>query len=274
MKTNIPQIAILLITAVLIGACGESEEKTEELDLNSDRDRLSYAIALNVFEKAKESGIQVNMAAFQKAYEHVYNGSPQDYIFSTDQASKMVNDYLNQAKYMRYRANMEETRQFFKDLEARDDLERTTTDLFYEVITPGQGKNPNLSDVVIVNYTLSLPDGTQIQEQGPDTVPVASTIEAWRQALVQMKEGAEWKLYVLPDLAYKDYGNPPYIEPFKSLIYDLQLQEVLDADIVKEIIQKRRAQIEKIRQQQQGGQNQGMMPQGGGTPQGQPMQQP
>jgi hypothetical protein len=102
-------------------------------------------------------------------------------------------------------------------------------------------------------------------------VPVASTIEAWRQALVQMKEGALWKLYVLPDLAYKDYGNPPYIEPFKSLIYELKLLSVMDEAEVQALIDKKRKQIEQLRQRQQGGQNQGMIPQGGGAPQGQPM---
>jgi FKBP-type peptidyl-prolyl cis-trans isomerase FklB len=106
----------------------------------------------------------------------------------------------------------------------------TPSGLKYEVITPGTGKSPKLSDSVTVNYRGTLTNGTEFDSSykrgKPATFPVSGVIKGWTEALQLMQEGAKWKLTIPPDLAYGSRGAGGVIGPNETLVFEVELLKV------------------------------------------------
>jgi len=102
--------------------------------------------------------------------------------------------------------------------------------LKYQVIKEGTGAKPGLRDTVTMNYHGTLVDGTVYHssyERGkPATIQVNRLIKGWSEALTLMQEGAEWKLFIPPELAYGEKGSGQVIGPNEALILDVVLIKV------------------------------------------------
>ena len=86
-----------------------------------------------------------------------------------------------------------------------------------------------MSDTVAAHYSGRLLDGTKFDssyDRGePLTIPVGGVIKGWTEALLMMKEGDKWVLYIPPELAYGSAGVGP-IPGDSALIFDIELVEV------------------------------------------------
>ncbi|MEX2578512.1 MAG: FKBP-type peptidyl-prolyl cis-trans isomerase [Verrucomicrobiales bacterium] len=108
----------------------------------------------------------------------------------------------------------------------------TYSGLQYEVLRPGTGKRPTTSDRVKVHYHGYLPDGTvfdsSVQRGQPAVFGLNQVIAGWREGIPLMREGAKYQFTVPPNLAYGAGGMPPKIGPNQTLMFDVELFEVLD----------------------------------------------
>jgi FKBP-type peptidyl-prolyl cis-trans isomerase FklB len=104
--------------------------------------------------------------------------------------------------------------------------------LQYKVLTPGSGKSPTSNDVVKAHYRGTLIDGTEFDSSysrgQPFTSPVTRVIKGWTEALLKMKVGDKWQLFVPGDLAYGERGSPPKIGPNAVLIFEMELLGIED----------------------------------------------
>lgn len=101
--------------------------------------------------------------------------------------------------------------------------------LQYKVLKAGSGRIPTGEDFVVCNYMGSLLDGTRLDstEDGkPATFRVAQVIPGWQEALQLMPEGAKWRLFVPPYLAYGEKGADRRIGPNATLIFELELLSI------------------------------------------------
>jgi FKBP-type peptidyl-prolyl cis-trans isomerase FklB len=109
---------------------------------------------------------------------------------------------------------------------------KTTPDgLQYKVLIPGDAKAAAISpnDEVTVNYRGKLLDGSEFDSSytrgTPATFKVNGVIKGWQEALVLMKPGAKWQLFVPPELAY-DTNPRPGIPAGSLLTFDVELLSV------------------------------------------------
>ena len=106
----------------------------------------------------------------------------------------------------------------------------TASGLQYEVLTKGTGPSPKMGDAVVCSYKGSLLNGTVFDASdkhgGPATFTIGQVIPGWNEALVMMKTGDKWRLYIPSALAYAERGSPPTIGPNSLLIFDVELHEV------------------------------------------------
>jgi FKBP-type peptidyl-prolyl cis-trans isomerase FklB len=113
-----------------------------------------------------------------------------------------------------------------KDFLSRNGREKgvvtTASGLQYKITAPGDKKGPAISsaDTVTVDYRGKLIDGTEFDSSYsrgvPATFPVNGVIKGWQEALVLMKPGAKWQLFIPPDLAYGPRAQPKI--PANSLL--------------------------------------------------------
>lgn len=110
-------------------------------------------------------------------------------------------------------------------------VKTTASGLQYKVIEAGDTKaaTPASTDEVTVQYRGKLLDGTEFDSSysrgAPATFPIDRVIKGWQEALVMMKPGAKWKLFIPPELAY-DTSPRPGIPPGSLLIFDVNLLAV------------------------------------------------
>ncbi len=116
-----------------------------------------------------------------------------------------------------------------------DDDEYTTTDsgLQYVDLEEGVGDEVAEGDVATMNYTGWLEDGSRFDSSysrgRPLTISVGSgqLIPGWNEGVLGMKPGGRRQLIIPPELAYGAEGSGEVIPPDSTLIFEIELVEVV-----------------------------------------------
>jgi len=108
---------------------------------------------------------------------------------------------------------------------------KTASGLIVTTIKPGNGTSPKPTDKVKVHYTGTLVDGTvfdsSVQRNEPATFQLNGVIPCWTEGMQLMKVGGKSKFVCPAALAYGDRGAPPKIKPGATLVFDVELLEIL-----------------------------------------------
>lgn len=95
----------------------------------------------------------------------------------------------------------------------------------------GTGASPSATDKVKVHYHGTLADGTvfdsSVQRGEPITFPLNGVIRCWTEGVQQMKVGGKARLVCPSDTAYGDRGAPPRIKPGATLVFEVELLEIV-----------------------------------------------
>ncbi len=140
-----------------------------------------------------------------------------------------------QAKNDVYRAKASEkakveAEKFFAEIKAKPGVQVTPSGLCYEVVQPGTGDFPKVSDTVRVHYTGKFINGTtfdsSVDRGEPAEFPLNGVIPAWTEGLQKINKGGKLKLYVPSNLGYGEQGNQG-IPPNSTLIFDVELIDIV-----------------------------------------------
>jgi len=108
---------------------------------------------------------------------------------------------------------------------------KTTSGLIITTTKPGNGVSPKATDKVKVHYTGTLTDGTvfdsSVQRNEPATFQLNQVIPCWTEAVQLMKVGGKARLVCPSSIAYGDRGMPPRIKPGATLVFDVELLEIV-----------------------------------------------
>ncbi len=120
---------------------------------------------------------------------------------------------------------------FLAENAKKDSVMVTASGLQYEVISEGEGEKPSASSVVSTHYHGTLIDGTvfdsSVERGAPAEFPVDRVIAGWTEALQMMPKGSKWRLYVPHHLAYGERGAGGSIAPFSTLIFEVELLDIV-----------------------------------------------
>ncbi len=100
----------------------------------------------------------------------------------------------------------------------------------YEVIQPGKGQSPTLSDYVTVHFRVMRADGSLIDDsrrEGAQTHLVSDTLFGWQEVLPKMQEGAVWRIHVPAELAFGEQGLGDIVAPNEPLAFEIELIDVM-----------------------------------------------
>lgn len=99
--------------------------------------------------------------------------------------------------------------------------EKTSTGLYYIITNEGSGSNPNINNVVTVQYSGFLLDGTKF-DSGTSSFPLRNVIEGWQQGIPKFKTKGRGKLLIPSYLGYGSSGTSS-IPGNSVLIFDIYL---------------------------------------------------
>ena len=127
----------------------------------------------------------------------------------------------------------QDMRAFFEENARQPGVLSTPAGLQYRVLITGTGKSPGSNDKVVIEYRAFRPDGTEMdnsfKEELASSFTVNEAIPALKEVLPRMREGAQWELYIPPELASKGVRKrgPRGLEP---LILTVELLSVTHAE--------------------------------------------
>lgn len=142
-----------------------------------------------------------------------------------------IHERMQAAKQEQFAGAVEEGTKFLAENAKREEVLTTETGLQYEILTVGEGEKPTPASTVRTHYHGTLINGDVFDssyERGqPAEFPVAGVIKGWTEALQMMPVGSKWRLYVPHDLAYGEQGAGGAIGPFSTLVFDIELLDIV-----------------------------------------------
>lgn len=225
MKKSILALAIVAVSTVSFAA-----DK-----LVSEEDKLSYAIGSDIGKNFKRQGISINPKVLQQGMQDSIEGKPSA---MTEQEMKETVQNFQKKMMMKRMADMQKQAElnkkqgedFLAKNKSKPGVKTTQSGLQYKVLEKGTGASPKSDDMVTVEYTGRLINGTVFDSTDKTGKPVkfnvGGVIKGWTEALQMMKPGGKWEVYIPSDLAYgsRQAGGP--IGPNQTLIFEIKLLSV------------------------------------------------
>lgn len=120
---------------------------------------------------------------------------------------------------------------FLTKAAAESGAKKTESGIIITTIKEGKGANPKATDSVKVHYHGTLIDGTvfdsSVKRGEPATFGLNQVIKCWTEGVQQIKVGGKSKLVCPSNLAYGDRGSPPLIKPGATLVFEVELLEIV-----------------------------------------------
>jgi len=108
---------------------------------------------------------------------------------------------------------------------------KTTSGMVIKHTRDGSGANPAATDQVKVHYEGRLIDGkvfdSSVKRGEPATFPLNGVIPCWTEGVQTMKVGGKAQLVCPANLAYGPNGSPPTIPPQATLVFDVELLDIV-----------------------------------------------
>jgi FKBP-type peptidyl-prolyl cis-trans isomerase FkpA/FKBP-type peptidyl-prolyl cis-trans isomerase FklB len=121
---------------------------------------------------------------------------------------------------------------FLTKVAAEPGAKKTESGAILITIKEGKGANPKSTDTVKVHYHGTLIDGTvfdsSVKRGEPATFGLNQVIKCWTEGVQQIKVGGKSKLVCPSNLAYGDKGAPPVIKPGATLVFEVELLEIVN----------------------------------------------
>jgi FKBP-type peptidyl-prolyl cis-trans isomerase FklB len=196
-------------------------------------DKISYALGLSIGNNFRNSGIKtVNVTDFIKGLNDVLSDIRPAIDYR--EAKEIINDYFVTLREDKSTLNRQAGAEFLRINREKAGVVELPSGLQYEVLKKGNGARPKASDRVRCHYHGTLINGvvfdSSVQRGEPAVFGVSQVISGWTEALQQMETGAKWRLFIPSALAYGEQGAGRMIEPDSTLIFDVELLNIMQKE--------------------------------------------
>ena len=189
-----------------------------------DDSTLKKAVFMAGFKKA----LSLDSAARAKQADSL-GTIAQAYYEKKYEADRIKQEAENQKQMeAQYGENKKKGVEFVANFKKEAGVKTTASGLAYQVLKEGNGATPTATDQVQVNYVGKLIDGTVFDESKgkPVEFQVNQVIKGWGEMLQLMKVGEKVKVVIPQELAYGAQYAGDKIQPFSTLVFEIELLKV------------------------------------------------
>jgi FKBP-type peptidyl-prolyl cis-trans isomerase FklB len=193
-------------------------------------DKTSYALGLSIGNNFRSTGIEsLKVEDFAQGVRDVLEDKQP--AISYDEAKQVINDYFMRLQEERKELNRKAGEEFLNINKQKAGVVTLPSGLQYEILQTGTGKKPKATDTVSCHYHGTLINGdvfdSSVERNQPASFGVSQVIQGWVEALQLMPVGSKWRLFIPPHLAYGEHGAGEHIGPNATLIFDVELLDIL-----------------------------------------------
>ncbi|GAB4010566.1 MAG: FKBP-type peptidyl-prolyl cis-trans isomerase [Bdellovibrio sp.] len=215
----------MAVTMLAVVSC-----KPKEIDLKSEEDKTLYSVGAMFGERLS------NMKLSDAQVEAIVAGVRESAAgkasrVNVQEYAPKVRDFFNDRMKVMAEDNKKSGTTFIDNFVAKEGATKTESGLAFKIIKEGTGAYPKAEDTVRVHYHGTLTDGTvfdsSVERGQPVNFPLNRVIPGWTEGLQKVKAGGKIKLVIPSQLAYGDAGAPPKIPGGSTLIFDVELLEIV-----------------------------------------------
>lgn len=219
---------VIAVMVLASGAVCAADGQT----LRTEKEKTSYVVGAQMGMDMKKYRMDVDPDVVAKGFRDAYTGGKlllNDRDMSQAMADMQKQMAARSADVIKEDAekNRQEGEAFLARNRTVEGVKTLPDGLQYRVMKMGTGRTPRPTDTVTVNYRGTFVDGTEFDSSyrrgQPFVFPVNNVIKGWTEALLLMRVGSKWQLFIPPHLAYGPQGAPPVIGPNETLIFELEL---------------------------------------------------
>ena len=221
---------IAIFAALALAMPVVAQEKTQ---LKDQKDKLSYAIGLNIGTNFGKQKIAISTDAFAAGVKDGMNGKPQMTDAEIKETMTTFEKDMEAKQATAGDKNAKEGEKFLAENKKKEGVKTTASGLQYKVIKEGTGAQAKETDTVTVNYRGTLIDGSEFDSSykrgEPATFPLNAVIKGWTEGLQLMKTGSKYQFFIPASLGYGARGAGGDIGPNSTLIFEVELISVKSA---------------------------------------------
>ena len=193
-------------------------------------EKVSYALGLSLGNNLLGSGVTtLDFIKLAKGIQDVMEQNVPE--MSYEEAQTTINQFFETQQAKMSEKGQGEGKAFLEANAKRSKVITLASGLQYEIMTSGTGAIPTASNSVKVHYHGTTIDGnvfdSSVRRGEPATFGVTQVISGWVEALQLMPVGSKWKLFIPSDLAYGAQGAGKAIGPHTTLIFEVELLDIV-----------------------------------------------
>jgi FKBP-type peptidyl-prolyl cis-trans isomerase len=228
------KMLILTLVGASLVACNQGEQKAKEttVALDTDVQKLSYAMGMDVGKSLKNLGTDVDAGAFSQAVQDVLAGK--EAKLAEEEAANIKQTFFRkrqQEQMAKRKAQAEENKAkgeaFLTENAKKEGVTVTDSGLQYEVMKQGDGPKPKPDSTVKVHYKGTTIDGVEFDSSysrgQPISFPLNGVIKGWSEGVALMPVGSKYRFFIPSELAYGERGAGAKIGPNETLIFEVEL---------------------------------------------------
>lgn len=235
MKHPVQTIWLLIALLVLsFQSCKGPVDDTENIELKTRMDTISYIIGLDYGIGIREEKIEANKLAVFKGLSDGIDGSG---ILPDSVKSRIIDEFNEELKLKleeegnRFlKLNKMEGLKFLEENIDAEGVVQLPNKLQYKILKEKEGPKPEPSDSVLVHYRAMFINRDVIDmsyDRGPAGIRLSSVIAGLSEGVQLMSPGSIFELYIPPELAYGDVTFANTIPAGSTLIYTVELIEII-----------------------------------------------
>lgn len=221
-----------ILAAVIIGL-GALTVGCDKPNLDTDEGKYSYTMGLQIARSQMEMGVDVDPKAVAAGMKDAIEGKePRITEQQMMDARRGLSEKMMAKAEAKAAVPKKEGADYMEQFKKQEGVKTTPSGLAYKVVRQGKGPKP-ASDmsVVKVHYKGTFINGKEFDSSysrnEPATFPLNGVIRGWTEGLQLMNVGSMFEFVIPSDLAYGDAGKGEAIPGGSTLIFTVELLEIV-----------------------------------------------
>jgi FKBP-type peptidyl-prolyl cis-trans isomerase FkpA len=238
----VKKLAVVAITVSMF-SCGNQAQDVKILE--TELDSVSYAVGLSMSGQLKSNFSEVNKSILAQGIRNGLDST--NLLIDAKDMQEVLSGYFkkkqqaqmeeqqaaaSKAAEAKFGENKKAGEDFLEANKSKKGVKTTESGIQFIVLKEGSGEKPaGPMTKVKVHYHGTNIEGnvfdSSVDKGTPATFGLNQVIKGWTEGVQLMNEGAKYKFFIPQELAYGAQQRGENIKPFSTLIFEIELLEVL-----------------------------------------------